>query len=92
MLRKLLVGAAALTMITGAALAQSDGTSALDNPEMMQPFYSDEARTQMKSPEEISAAVKAMNTEDRAKLAEECKNVTSPRASFCESFNKANQM
>lgn len=96
MFRKLLVGAAALTMMTGAAFAQaatgSEGTSALDDPEMMKPFYTDEGMTTLRSDEEVAVAVKAMKDEDRARIVEECKNVNSPRASFCESFNKANQM
>lgn len=90
MFRTILAAAAALTMITG-ALAQS-GTSALDNADMMKPFYTDDARTTMKSKEEVSAAVKAMNTEDRAKIAEECKDAKSPHDTFCEAFNEANKM
>lgn len=98
MLRKLLVGAAALTMMAGAAMAQTsgssstEGTSALDNPETMKPFYSDEGMTTLRSNDEISAAVKAMNTEDKAKIAQECQNVTTQRESFCKAFNDANKM
>lgn len=92
MFKKILVSTAALAMMTGAALAQSEGTSALDNKDMMKPFYTDDTMKTMRSNDEIAAAVKAMSTEDKAKIAKECENAQSPRDTFCQSFNQANKM
>ncbi|WP_180375653.1 hypothetical protein [Mesorhizobium sp. 8] len=40
-MKKLLMGAFALTMMTGSALAAGGTTSALDNKDMMGAFYTD---------------------------------------------------
>lgn len=73
MISKLLLGAFALTMISGSAYADSTtGSSALDNKDMMAPFYTDAEMKTMKSDEEFKAAWMAMTQEDREKVSKEC--------------------
>ena len=73
MITKLTTGAFAFTMMTGAAFAGSNtGSTALDNAEMMSPFYTDSGMKTMKSDEEFKAAWMAMKEEDRAKMSKEC--------------------
>jgi len=58
--KMLTMGAMALAMMTGAALATGNGTSALDNPEKMAPCYTDSGMKTMKSEAEFKTAWMAM--------------------------------
>ncbi|MHA6646255.1 hypothetical protein [Mesorhizobium sp. A623] len=71
-IKMLCLGALALSLTSGAAFAAGDGTSALDNQEMMSPFYTDSGMKTMKSDEEFKAAWMAMKQEDREKMSKEC--------------------
>lgn len=73
--KMLTMGAMALAMMTGSALAASGnggGTSALDNPEKMAPFYTDSSMKTMRSDSEFKAAWMAMKEEDRASMLKDC--------------------
>jgi hypothetical protein len=73
-------------MLTGAAFAGgSTGSSALDNKEMMAPFYTDAGMKTMKSDEEFKSAWLAMKQEDRQKMSKECDSDTQKlHNDFCE--------
>jgi hypothetical protein len=72
--KMLTMGAMALAMMTGSALAAASGggTSALDNPEKMAPFYTDSGMKTMKSEKEFKVAWMAMKEEDRASMKKDC--------------------
>lgn len=73
--KMLTMGAMALAMMTGSALAASSnggGTSALDNPEMMAPFYTDSGMKTMRSDEEFKTAWMKMKKEDRDSMMKDC--------------------
>ncbi|WP_172349688.1 hypothetical protein [Mesorhizobium sp. NZP2298] len=85
--KMLTMGAMALAMMTGSALAASGGnTSALDNPEKMAPFYTDSGMKTMKSEKEFKAAWMAMKEEDRAGMMKECGDnaIAKSHDNFCK--------
>lgn len=90
-IKMICMSAMALSMLTGAALAAGgDNTSALDNPEKMQPFYTDSSMKTMKSDEEMKAAWMAMSKEDQEMMSKECSNDAEKlHNDFCE---KAKQL
>ncbi|QPC92093.1 hypothetical protein [Mesorhizobium sp. INR15] len=72
-IKMLSMGAMALAMMTGAALAGgSTGTSALDDPAKMTPFFTDAGMKTMKSDDEFKAAWMALTEEDRASMTKDC--------------------
>ncbi|CDX17730.1 conserved exported hypothetical protein [Mesorhizobium sp. ORS 3324] len=91
------LGAMALSMASGSALAAATGTgtSALDDPAKMQPFYTDSTMKKMRSSDEFTRAWKALTAEDQkmivAACADEAKkaNATNTHPEFCSSV-KAN--
>ena len=98
-LKAIALAAATVAMISSAALAQTDnpttgstgtqgspepGTILEDNAKMA-PFYTDAEMKQMKTGDEFKAAFQSMSAEDQKRLRDECMNVSSPRAAFCES-------
>ena len=84
--KMLTMGAMALAMMTGSALAAASGTSALDNPEKMAPFYTDAGMKTMKSEKEFKAAWMAMKEEDRAGMTKECGDeaIAKSHDNFCK--------
>ncbi|GLQ78773.1 hypothetical protein GCM10007881_22890 [Mesorhizobium huakuii] len=86
--KMLTMGAMALAMMTGSALAASNGSgsSALDNPEKMAPFYTDAGMKTMKSEKEFKVAWMAMKDEDRAGMMKECgdKAIAKSHDNFCK--------
>jgi hypothetical protein len=88
-MKKLLMGAFALTMMTGSALAAGGTTSALDNKDMMGAFYTDADMKTMKSDDEFKAAWMALKPEDRDTITKECSNDTEKlHNDFCEMTKK----
>ena len=99
--KKIALAAAAVTMLSGAAMAQdkslatgstaTDGMprpgSLLENKEKMAPFYTDETMSTLRSTDEIKSAFQAMSPDDQKMLREECQNVTSPRDTFCQGLS-----
>ncbi|BCG86637.1 MULTISPECIES: hypothetical protein [unclassified Mesorhizobium] len=85
--KMLTMGVFALAMVTGQALAGSGtGTSALDDPAKMSPFFTDAGMKTMKSEAEFKAAWMAMKEEDRAGLMKECGDeaIAKSHDNFCK--------
>jgi hypothetical protein len=86
--KMLTMGAMALAMMTGSALAAATGggTSALDNPDKMAPFYTDSGMKTMKSEKEFKVAWMAMKEEDRAGMTKECgdKAIAKSHDNYCK--------
>jgi hypothetical protein len=90
-IKMLCFGAMALSMASGAALAQSGSANsgALDDPAKMQPFYTDSNMTTIRTGDEFRTAFMAMSVEDqnmmRAACADELKNAnpTNTHPEFC---------
>jgi hypothetical protein len=74
-------------MIAGSALAAgSSGTSALDDPAKMAPFFTDSGMKTMKSDKEVKAAWMAMSKDDQAAMMKECSDAAISKAhdNFCK--------
>ncbi|MEI9411762.1 MULTISPECIES: hypothetical protein [Mesorhizobium] len=91
-IKMICLGAMALSMVTGSALAgSSKGTSALDDPAKMKPFYTDSGMKTMVSNDAFTRAWKALTPEDqtamRTACADEVKNAnpTNTHPEFCSS-------
>ncbi|QND56199.1 hypothetical protein [Mesorhizobium huakuii] len=85
--KMLCMGAMALSLMTGAALAGGGtGTSALDDPAKMSPFFTDASMKTMKSEKEFKAAWMAMKEEDRAGITKECGDqaIAKSHDNFCK--------
>ncbi|AZO52123.1 MAG: hypothetical protein EOS58_00185 [Mesorhizobium sp.] len=90
------LGAMALSMVAGSALAAGEtGTSALDDPAKMQPFYTDSTMKTMVSNDDFVKAWKALSPEDQMAMMSACDdeaknaNPTNSHPEFCSSV-KAN--
>ncbi|RUU03399.1 hypothetical protein EOD23_18225 [Mesorhizobium sp. USDA-HM6] len=88
-------GAMALSMIAGSALAAGQtGTSALDDPAKMQPFYTDSSMKTMVSKDAFTKAWKALSPEDQTAMmtacADEAKNANAANThpEFCSSVKE----
>ena len=84
-LKMLTMGAMALAMMTGSALAAGN-TSALDDPAKMSPFFTDAGMKTMKSDAEFKAAWMAMKEEDRTGMMKECSDeaIAKSHDNFCK--------
>ena len=80
MRKMFLVCAMALATAGGSALA-----GALDEPDTMEPFFTDATMTKMKSPAEMKAAWDAMAPETQKAMKRECQDaaMSKPHAEFC---------
>jgi hypothetical protein len=90
-IKTLCMGAMALSMITGAALAgTASGTSGFDDATKMQPFFTDSSMKTMKSEAEFKTAWMAMKEEDRASMMKECADAAVAKAhdAFCTMTKK----
>ena len=86
-IKMLSIGALALTMMTGAAMAGgSTGTSALDDPAKMAPFFTDSGMKTMRSEKEFKVAWLAMKENDRAGIMKDCgdKTIAKSHSNFCK--------
>jgi len=84
--KMLCMSAIAFSIMTGAALAGgSTGTSALDDPAKMSPFFTDAGMKTMKSGDEFKKAWMAMTEEDRTSMKKECGDEAIAKAhdNFC---------
>ncbi|TIQ36451.1 MAG: hypothetical protein E5X48_09725 [Mesorhizobium sp.] len=88
-------GAMALSMVAGSALAAGQtGTSALDDPAKMQPFYTDSSMKTMVSKDAFTKAWKALSPEDQTAMmtacADEAKNANAANThpEFCSSVKE----
>ncbi|QPC91893.1 hypothetical protein [Mesorhizobium sp. INR15] len=72
-IKMICMGAIALSMIGGTALAAGgSGTSALDDPAKMQPFYTDSSMKTMVGNDDFVKAWKAMSPNDQTAMAAAC--------------------
>lgn len=82
------MGVLAFWMMTGAALAggSSTGTSALDNPAKMSPFFTDTSMKTVRSEKEFKVAWLAMKEDDRAGIMKDCGDETIAKShdNFCK--------
>ncbi|MER9328741.1 hypothetical protein [Mesorhizobium sp. M0488] len=92
------LAAMALSMAAGSALAaatSTSGTSALDDPAKMQPFYTDSSMKTLRGSDEFTKAWKALTPEDQKMMmtacADEAKNANAANShpEFCSNV-KAN--
>ncbi|TGQ53013.1 hypothetical protein EN836_16495 [Mesorhizobium sp. M1C.F.Ca.ET.193.01.1.1] len=88
-------GAMALSIVAGSALAAGQtGTSALDDPAKMQPFYSDSSMKTMVSKDDFAKAWKALSPADQTAMmtacADEAKNANAANShpEFCSSVKE----
>ncbi|AZO45626.1 hypothetical protein EJ076_33355 [Mesorhizobium sp. M7D.F.Ca.US.005.01.1.1] len=71
--KMLTMGAMALATMTGSALAgAATGTSALDDPAKMQPFYTDSGMKTIQSDDAFKKASLALTDDDRASNTKDC--------------------
>ncbi|AZO08698.1 MULTISPECIES: hypothetical protein [unclassified Mesorhizobium] len=71
--RFLFLGAMALSIMAGSAMAGSTtGTSALDDPQKMSPFFTDAGMKTMKSEADFKTAWMALTEEDRTSMKKDC--------------------
>ena len=87
--------ATVLSMVAGSALAAGQtGTSALDDPAKMQPFYTDSSMKTMVSKDAFTKAWKALSPEDQTAMmtacADEAKNANAANThpQFCSSVKE----
>lgn len=83
-IKMLCTGAMALSMMTGAALAEHGG--ALDEPTKMAPFYTAADMKTLKSEDDFKAAWEGLKDEDRAAIKQECGGIASDdqgHGAFC---------
>jgi hypothetical protein len=86
-LKTLTFGAMALAILTGSALAGgSTGTSALDDPAKMSPFFTDAGMKTMKSDDEFKKAWMALTDDDRASMKKDCGDnvIAKSHDNFCK--------
>lgn len=86
-MRKYLLTAALMLAGFSPAIAQDSASGGrLDAMQFMAQFYDNEEQTRLRTGDDFATAVRQLEQADRDILREECKNVNSMRASFCESF------
>ena len=94
-IKMICLGAMTLSMVAGPALAAGNGTSALDDPAKMQPFYTDSSMKTLRGNDDFVKAWKAMSPDDQTAMATACAdesknaNPTNTHPEFCSSV-KAN--
>ena len=83
---KMIIVGATFALMTGSAFAgSSTGTSALDDPAKMSPFFTDAGMKTMRSEADIQSAWMAMSEEDRNAVLKDCADATVAKshADFC---------
>ncbi|RVB80361.1 MULTISPECIES: hypothetical protein [unclassified Mesorhizobium] len=90
------LGAMALSLVSGVSLAAGadTGTSALDDPAKMEPFYTDSSMKTLRSDDAFTTAWKALTDEDRMAMTKVCdEEMANPNAAkthpeFCSNVKK----
>ncbi|MBN9547758.1 MAG: hypothetical protein J0H31_02455 [Alphaproteobacteria bacterium] len=85
--KMLCMSAIAFSLATGAAMAGgSTGTSALDDPQKMSPFFTDAGMKTMRSGDEFKKAWLAMTEEDRTSIKKDCSDeaIAKQHDNFCK--------
>ncbi|MER8809850.1 hypothetical protein [Mesorhizobium australicum] len=89
--KMLTMGAIALAMITGSALAASGGgTSALDDPAKMSPFFTDAGMKTLRSEADFKTAWMSMKPDEQKAVLKDCGDTTinKSHADFCAMAKK----
>ncbi|TIU56230.1 MAG: hypothetical protein E5W30_13440, partial [Mesorhizobium sp.] len=83
MIKMFTMGALALAMMSGAAMAGS--TSALDDPAKMSPFFTDAGMKTLRSEADFKTAWTAMKPDERTAVLKDCGDATlnKAHADFC---------
>ena len=85
------MGAMALAMTTGTALAAgTTGTTALDDPAKMSPFFTDAGMKTLKSEADFKSAWMAMKPDEQKAVLKDCGDTTlnKSHADFCAMAKK----
>jgi len=88
-IKMLTMGAMALAMMTGSALAAGN-TSALDDPAKMSPFFTDAGMKTLKTEKDFKAAWTAMKPDEQKAVLKDCGDTTlnKSHADFCAMAKK----
>ena len=83
-IKNIFLGAMALSMISGVALA-----GALDEPDNMAPFFTDSSMKTMKPEADFKAAWASMPKDKQDSMMKECQDaaMSKPHAEFCANLN-----
>ncbi len=74
-IKMICIGAMTLSMVAGSALAAGEtGTSAIDNPEKMKPFYTDSSMKTMVGEDDFVKAWKALTPDDQTAMIKACED------------------
>ncbi|MDX8460251.1 hypothetical protein [Mesorhizobium humile] len=90
-IKTLSMGALALALMGGAAMAGSTtGTSALDDPAKMSPFFTDAGMKTLRSETDFKTAWMAMKPDERTAVLKDCGDTTlnKAHADFCAMAKK----
>ncbi|TPK72544.1 hypothetical protein FJ930_12450 [Mesorhizobium sp. B2-4-15] len=84
------LGAVALAMMSSAALAAGSGTSALDDPAKMSPFFTDAGMKTLRTEADFKTAWMAMKPDERTAVLKDCGDTTlnKAHAEFCAMAKK----
>ncbi|MBZ9673177.1 hypothetical protein [Mesorhizobium sp. ES1-3] len=88
-IKMLTMGALALAMTTGSALAASN-TSALDDPAKMSPFFTDAGMKTLRSEADFKTAWMSMKPDEKKAVLKDCGDTTlnKAHADFCAMAKK----
>ncbi|UCI18338.1 hypothetical protein FJ970_25115 [Mesorhizobium sp. B2-1-8] len=88
-IKMLTMGALALAMTTGSALAASN-TSALDDPAKMSPFFADAGMKTLRSEADFKTAWMSMKPDEKKAVLKDCGDTTlnKAHADFCAMAKK----
>ena len=88
-IKMLTMGAMALAMMTGSALAAGN-TSALDDPAKMSPFFTDAGMKTLKTEKDFKTAWTAMKPDEQKAVLKDCGDTTlnKSHADFCAMAKK----
>ncbi|UCI08672.1 hypothetical protein [Mesorhizobium sp. B1-1-8] len=86
----LCMSAVALAMMSSAAIAAGSGTSALDDPAKMSPFFTDAGMKTLRSEADFKTAWMAMKPDERKAVLKDCGDTTlnKAHADFCAMAKK----
>ena len=95
-IKMICLGAMALSMAAGSAFAAAggSGTSALDDPAKMQPFYTDTSMKTLRGDDDFIKAWKALTPDDQTAMAKACEdesknaNPTNTHPEFCSNVKQ----
>ncbi|ADV14654.1 hypothetical protein EN962_14810 [Mesorhizobium sp. M7A.F.Ca.CA.001.09.2.1] len=89
-IKMLTMGAMALAVMTGSALAGSSTTSALDDPAKMSPFFTDAGMKTLRSEADFKTAWMSMKPDEQKAVLKDCGDTTlnKSHADFCAMAKK----